>query len=203
MKRLIAVVEGEGDEAAVPRLLSRAFHLAGEHGWFVDTRRTMKVGGLLAFRKHFDRYARLLRLQPTDAVLVLLDLEDGCPKREARALAADLRALSLPYPVAVVLAYREYEAWFLASLPSIAPAVDSLPDGASYEDDPEARRGCKERLTALMPPGRTYKETLDQPAFTSVLDFDQAAERSRSFRRLCRALDELVARAGQPGIVTP
>jgi hypothetical protein len=201
VKRLVVVVEGEGDEAAVPRLLSRTLDLAGEHGWFVDTKRTLKVGGLPAFRKHFDRYARLLRLQPADALLVLLDLEDGCPVREAQSLAADVRALSFPYPVAVVLAHREYEAWFLASLPSIASAVESLPDGAEYEDDPEARRGCKERLTALMPPGRAYKETLDQPAFTSVLDFDLAAERCRSFQRLVHAVDQLTTATG--AVVTP
>ena len=155
----------------------------------------MRVGGLPAFRRRFDSFAEALRRQPVDGALVLFDLDKrtACPKREALALARDLRELSLPFPVAVVLARHEYEAWFLASLRTIAPGSADLPDDAAFDGDPERPRDCKARLTGLMPPGRTYRPTTHQAEYTRLVDFDLAAERSRSFRRLLHAVDELTS----------
>ncbi|WP_420455176.1 DUF4276 family protein [Rubrivirga sp.] len=201
MPRLLAVVEGRGEEVAVPRLLTRAVHRIGKHDWVVPERLTMRVGGLPAFRAHLGRNAEALRRQPVDAALVLLDLDDGCPAEEGPKLADNLRGYGLPFPVAVVLARREYEAWFLASLPSIAAETTDLPEDAHYPGEPEKPRDCKAPLRALMPQGRRYDPVLHQAAFTSALDFDVAAERCRSFRRLLNAVDE-VTTATAP-VVTP
>ena len=43
-----------------------------------------------------------------------------------------------------------------------------------------------------MPAGRTYKETSDQASLTSRLDFELLLSRSRSFRRMRHAVEELV-----------
>ena len=123
----------------------------------------------------------------------MLDLDDGCPTVEGPALAEELRGYRLPFPVAVVLAHREYEAWFLASLRSIAPGSTDLPDDAAFDDDPEGPRDCKAPLTSLMPLGKTYRPTTHQAEYTRLLDFDLTAERSRSFRRLLHAVHELTS----------
>lgn len=201
MPRLLAVVEGEGDQAAVPGLLTRALHRLEHYDWFVAERDTMAVGGLGALRHHFGRYAGALRKQRVDAVLVLLDSDDGCPVAEARELAGRFRAERLPFPVAVVLARREFEAWLLASLETIAPRAADLPDDAAFDGDPEIPRDCKALITGRMPAGRAYSPTRHQAAFARLLDFDLAAGRSRSFRRLLHAVEEVAA--GEPGGVTP
>jgi hypothetical protein len=54
----------------------------------------------------------------------------------------------------------------------------------------------KQWLTDRMPPGRAYKETADQPALSSHIDLDLAHANSRSFRRLCHAVEQLLEDAG-------
>jgi hypothetical protein len=100
---------------------------------------------------------------------------------------------ALPFSVMVVCAKREYEAWFLASLPSIHA-------GQVYPDDPESIRGAKEWLQRKF----GYREVREQSRYTQALDVALAKARSRSFRRLCDAFEELIAatQSGQP-IVTP
>jgi len=68
-----------------------------------------------------------------------------------------------------------------------------LPAELDYAGDVEARRGAKERLTQQMPPGKAYRETFHQARLTRLIDLDLASQASRSFRRLCRAVDQLVA----------
>ena len=192
MPSLIALVEGDGEVAAVPGLLTAVLRHLGRHGWYVGERRPAKVHSLSAFRKHLASHAGYLRIKNPGGVLVLLDLDDGCPKAEALQLADELRPHGLPFPVAVVLAHREYEAWFLASLRTIAPDTDLRSD-AAFEGDPEGPRDCKAPLTGFMPPGKTYRPTTHQAEYTRLLDFDLTAERSRSFRRLLHAVDELTS----------
>ena len=79
----------------------------------------------------------------------------------------------------------------LASLETIAGNC-GLPANLKYEGDIESKRGVKEWLTAQMPPGLAYKETLHQVKLTHLIDLDLAQQRSRSFRRLFHAVEELV-----------
>ncbi len=112
----------------------------------------------------------------------------------ALELAGRARALNPRIPVAVVIAKCEYEAWFLASLASIAGAgIDGrpgIPVGTTC-GDPETIGDAKGWITRCLPHGRAYKETLDQLAMTRLLDIGQAHANSRSFRRMCKAIIEL------------
>lgn len=74
-----------------------------------------------------------------------------------------MRGLGLPFPAAVVLAYREYESLFLPCIEEMAGAAFEAPGGlvrpglrpdASYEGEFEAKRDVKGWLTSQMPPGR-------------------------------------------------
>jgi hypothetical protein len=128
------------------------------------------------------------------AVLVLFDLDDGCPAEKGPELAGRIRAMGeLPFSVVVVCAKCEYEAWFLASLESIQP-------GHNYPDEPEDIRDVKGWL------GREfgYRERRDQSRYTQALDVGKALERSRSFRRLYHAFEELItAASASQSVVTP
>jgi hypothetical protein len=128
------------------------------------------------------------------AVLVLFDLDDGCPKEIAVAVADRIRAMEpLQFTVTVVSAKREYEAWFLASLESIHP-------GRTYAGDPEGLRAAKGWLEREF----RYREVRDQARYTQALDITLAEPRSRSFRRLMHAIDEIITSADiDPPWVTP
>ena len=157
-------------------------------------------------RKRLDDFVRYAyKEKDCGAILIILDLDDGCPADEARALAEKVRKLNPRCPVAIVLAHREYETWFLASLDTIAGS-HNLPPDLTFEGNIEDKRGAKEWLTAHMPAGQAYKPHVDQASFTHLIDLDLARQRSRSFRRLCHAIKELVQIADAPqvpGRVTP
>jgi hypothetical protein len=92
--------------------------------------------------------------------------------------------------VAVVLAKREYEAWFLAAAESVAGLRSLTPDLAAPHD-PESIRGAKEWLRQRMTEGSTYSPTLDQPALTAQFDLD-AARCADSFDKCVREIRRLI-----------
>lgn len=128
------------------------------------------------------------------ALLVLLDMDDHCPKEKAAELTARVRTMgALPFSVAVVCAKREYEAWFLASLESIHAEQH-------YPGDPEAPRDAKGWLKKQF----GYRQIRDQALYTRKLNIELARVRSRSFRRLYHAVEELVAAVNEEQcVVTP
>lgn len=131
-----------------------------------------------------DKFERTLRFHKEysdcAAVLVLLDMDDDCAKERAYTLANRARQMeTLPFSVVIVCAVREYEAWFLASL-------ESIHFGQQYQGDPEAKRDAKGWLRKNF----RYKQSQDQAIYTQKLDI-ALAKRSRSFRRLCHAFEEI------------
>lgn len=210
MKKLVTLVEGEGDFDAVPVLLRKLFKRLGRFDWQPGD--VVRVGELPKLRKNLERQVGALRVRMAQGTchgaLVLLDLDRGCPLHEATRLAAELASYGLPYPVAVVFAHREYEEWFVSSLDSIVPNFPTVfPNGARRDYPLESKPGVKEWLTRQMPLGKIYKETVQQRQFTEHLDPERARE-CRSFRRLLHALEELLtgAEEAEPtrrGMATP
>lgn len=207
MRKLQLLVEGEGDMQAASVLLRRLLHEEHQrYDWQVDPKHTMKVWGLHKLRQNLPKFIEHLRGKACDGAMILLDLEDQLPCEEAPALAEEIAALQpLPFPIVIVFACKEYEAWFLASIASIAAHSAYFADNLTYPNDPEAKRGAKEWLDKRMPATVKYKEVLHQEQFTRYLDFVQA-RRAPSFQRLERALQELLtavdADAGA-GVVSP
>jgi hypothetical protein len=128
--------------------------------------------------------------QEGDAVLILIDADDHCPAHLAPQLLLRAQARRRDRAMRVVLANREYEAWFIAAAESIGGHRHLLPD-LRPPDDPESIRDAKGWLTHNSRAGSAYRETLDQPALTQVFDL-QRARRSPSFDKLCRDLASLV-----------
>jgi len=182
---------GKGGAAAVlvRRILEEQYQ---DYGWQMDT---LKVGHLDNFRSKTERYVNYLRKRnDIDALLVLLDLDDGCAAQVAQQVTEGLRKLNPPKPIAVVFAVREYEAWFLAAANSLW--------GRPYQDNPESIRDAKGELRRLFL--EDYAPTTDQASLSARMDVREAEKNSRSFRRLVHAVEEL-RRAVSQGqvVVTP
>lgn len=212
---LFMVVEGEGDKAALPALVAKVSQAEGivlpyVPGAGVSVRQLHMATA--RGQEEIEKVCELYRSRSgVDALLLTQDSDDTCPRDLAPEIAAWVRPLSLDFPVALVLFYREYETLFLAGSASLQgkPLRGSgdrpgLPPGAVFHGDPEARRGAKGWVSERL--GRRYVETIDQLAFTRTLELgDQALQNLSSFRRLRSGLAFLGRHAGsgQRGKVYP
>lgn len=133
-----------------------------------------------------------LRAGQRGRILVLLDAETDCPAILAPRLMERARETRPDRETRVVLAKSEYESWFLAAAGSVAGRRDIVATLTSPED-PESIRDAKGWLSARMPPGRSYRPTLDQAALTARFDLD-TARNAPSFDKLWRELEGLLAR---------
>lgn len=187
MSRVVAIVEGDGEVTALPVLLRRLgpWRTPDRHAEILPPIRVAKD----RFLNRPHEFSRHLQLAASKCghdgwVLILLDADDDCPAAKGAELLARAKAVIAHCPIAVVLANREYEAWFMAS----AASLDGC-RGFSFktEDaavDAETPRNAKGWMAHRMVSG-VYRETTDQAAFSALFDMDQAYERSRSFRKRC------------------
>lgn len=196
--KLYPIVEGHGEVTAAPVLLRR---LLWDHaqcfGMNVGTpiRRTCAQ-----FRREDEvsKMVRLALLQPDcAAVLLLFDGEDDCPFELAAKVRGWAQAAAGQIPCEVVIAYREYETWFLASVESLRGRW-GIADDAGSPANPEAKRDAKGALEEFMPRERGYSETGDQDAMSAVFDMALAHRRNRSFRKLVKSVGDLLGQLGQP-----
>lgn len=195
MPTIVAIVEGHGEVLAAPILIQRIAAAAVPDTELsvptpirVNRNRLLNEGIL-------ERYVNLAAQQSgrDGRILIMLDADDDCPRNLASAIlrrAADARS---DRRIGVVLASREYEAWFLAAADSLAGRRD-LNANATAPDNPESIRNAKGWLANRMPSGRAYQETRDQPAFSNLFDLDQARRRAPSFDKMWRTVADL---AGQ------
>ncbi len=126
------------------------------------------------------------------AVLVLVDADNDCPVTEAKKLSKRCQEAVVSVPVQVVYAHREFESWLLASIESIR-GNHGISENAFLQVDVEAVSNPKKWITDQMPHGMAYKETTHQAALAGQINLNLARMRSRSFQRLCHALEQLVA----------
>ena len=150
------------------------------------------ANGRMKLESKLEQFLQHARNKPEcDAILILLDADDDCPVDESRHLSQRCEQFHSICPVQVVYAHREYESWFLASLDTIK-GRSVIPDTASFSAAVEDISNPKQWLTDQMPQGRAYKETTHQASFSGLIDVDLAYNESRSFRRLCHALEQLL-----------
>jgi hypothetical protein len=83
------------------------------------------------------------------AALVLLDADDDCPAELGPGLLGRARMAQAALPVSIVLANREFEAWFLAGAPSLS-GQRGLAPGLQVPAEPEKPRDCKGWLTLVI-----------------------------------------------------
>lgn len=196
------IVEGQGEEAAVPLLLRRLRDAA--QIWQLDVGRPIRQRRSQLVKK--DTLQRAVRLaavrEDCGGILVLFDADDDCPAELAPTLEAWACEAADGKPCAVVMANREYEAWFLAGVEALRGVCRIVPEAESHVD-PESVRGAKEEIERRMPSGASYSPPVDQAKLTAHLDLERAYRRCRSFRKLVDGFGTLASAAGAMPIAWP
>ncbi len=189
---LACIVEGHGEVEAVPVTVRRIVSLGSPElvlriqPFRVPRNRLVKPDEL---ERSVELAAR--RAGRNGAILIVLDGDDECPATLGPELLARAQKARSDIPIRVVLAKREFEAWFLASAESLR-GRRGLDSDLEAPSDPEAIRGAKEWLTARMGTGQRYVETLDQSALAAVFDLERARQGAPSFDKLFRDVLQLV-----------
>lgn len=198
MATIFPIVEGHGDEIAVPILLRRLAYEELNFSTFTCLRPYRLPRSKLFVQNELSRALELGRLRLRDVeeerlILILMDSDGECIRTLLDTLAEQHHEKMQQIPISMVFAAREYEAWFIAANMSEHDHADlrvETPVHADPEQFSDAK-GVFER--EFLKPGRSYSETADQPKFTGTMSL-QIARRSRSFDKLARELDK--ARGG-------
>ena len=193
-RSIIAIVEGPGEENAVPALIRRIlWERLGIYDIGIGKSKVAKGKHNLIIR--LDAFIGHAIKDGCSAILVLVDADADCPVELASNLARRAEALNAPVPIAIVCAKSEYETWFICSLSDnegdgIRRNL-GLPPSVVCPENAESIRNAKGWLRDRMPRNRSYREIPNQDALTHHIAINLAHEKSRSFRRLCGAVGEL------------
>ncbi|MEM7557949.1 MAG: DUF4276 family protein [Planctomycetota bacterium] len=203
------IVEGHGEVDAVPELLTQWFRHRRFYN-FDATKLAMRApkSSMIApfdpVRENgIELYVRRAAARRPDGIIVMLDSDDECRARVGRPPEQQLgpellqRAVTEVghIPIGVVVADREFEAWYLAA---------HMRFKAKGHFDPEVRfpanfnfeqpRDCKGRVSECI--GRKYSETADQKELAKHIGFGSYMGRHcRSFAKLIRDLERVTQHA--------
>jgi hypothetical protein len=186
--RIAPLVEGDGEVAALPLLLRRIMLDIDPSSSPAIARPFRQPSGNLRRADGLEHAIGAIGvLHPGYAILLLLDSDDDCPRELGAELIHRASTARPDLRVSVVLACREYEAWFLAAAESLAGRRNLKPDLVS-PPNPEDVRDAKGWLGKRMSGSRGYSPTRDQAALSQFLDLALAKDRSRSFRKLWKEI---------------
>lgn len=196
------VVEGGGEVAAFPVLLRRLIDAA--EAWEVGIGKpVLKPRGQLVRRKTLGNAVRLAIKQPEcRSVLILIDGDDDCPAELGPRMKAWAANEAGGRPCEVVIAQREYEAWFLAGLEALRGRSGITAD-APLHPRPEEPRDAKRQLKIRMGTQGAYFPTAHQAALSARFSLPCGWRRSGSFRKLSRSFGALVRGMGKDLAVWP
>jgi len=193
-KKVVPIVEGHGEEDAVPILLRK---LICEHLQACDIEVDRPIRKKRSELVNPDELARWVRIAAQVAgcvgIVVIFDADDDCAATLGPQLTEFAREHIESIPVYVVLAVREYESWLLASIDSLKGKAGLRQDPELPSGGPESKRDAKGWIERNMIE-RPYVETLHQAKMTNWLDVNLAAKNSRSFRKLLNDVEDLVER---------
>jgi hypothetical protein len=163
------IVEGPGDEGAVPVLLRRYLHIREDfRPDMLGTPIAANGLGNLTKDGGIEGYVRIAASRPgTQLVLVILDADKECIKERAEQL---LPRCGSGVPVVLALAEKNFEDWIYASVET------TLGTDIEYV---AGKNGLSEIKRV-----RPYTKSVDQARLAHQIDFDIASSRSQSFKRL-------------------
>jgi len=189
---LASVVEGHGEVLALPLLMRRVAQAAAPALAITAPTPFRLPRGKFHSPGELERAVAVAsrRVGDTGGVMVVLDADDDCPVELADALLPRASAAAVhACPVAVTVVQREFEAWFLAALPSLGHHADVVP-GLQALPDAEEVRDAKGRLQIAMPEVK-YSPTRHRPAFVAAMDLQQARA-CRSFLKFEREVKAML-----------
>jgi len=192
--RIVCIVEGQGEDAAVRSLIRRVV-MDIDPNTYVEVSDIFQVSRTKVVRPGqlenvIEAAARKLGGQ--GAILVLLDSDDDCPATLGPELLGRAMGRRGDVPISVVLAHREYEAWFLAAAESLRGHRKIDPDFALPSNPPESYRDAKGQVSKMMR-SKSYSPTVDQASLTEHFDLALARRSADSFDKCDRDIAALVA----------
>ncbi len=187
MAAIVPIVEGISEVEAIPVLFRRILRHQNVQGVWIERPFRIKRYGVVRDRELERAITQAVRDRTNvGGVIVVLDSDDDCPAQLGPALLARARTAT-DLPVAIVLAQKELECWFLGAKESLRGTrgirLDSSPPA-----EPESIRGAKERLSQNMIAHRRYLPVDDQAALAETMDLREAEARCPSFARLVQKL---------------
>lgn len=146
MSLIFPIVEGHGEIDAVPLLLRKVLHeelhifdLQIANPYRLPRSKIGKFGSELASAIKLGG----LKIAGTrGGVMIIADADDDCPADMHALFVEFCRENAFGFPVAFVLANREYEAWLIACGQAMR-GHNSVRDDAYSHNDPETIRGAK------------------------------------------------------------
>lgn len=208
--RVVVIVEGHGEDAAIRKLLERIWYeLLGSDDYIEVIPWRGKQGRLLlpggeGLRPVVEAAAiKLHATERTDfrrLLLIMIDTEghqENCPRTKAPELVGWAREerSDEATEIACVLPNVMFETWFAAAAESLRGKND-LPADLPKPEDPERDGQGKSWLNKYLP--RKYKETVDQPRFVGHMNLTECCASSRSFRKLVKELQQRLPPAPAP-----
>jgi hypothetical protein len=201
----VLIVEGPGDEAAVPLMARLILHNNNIFDVVMSPRLKKNVEIRKLIRPgEFERYVDFCHREPADSIILAIDSDDFCPIESARLFANRIDKNRFRKPIAICFFNREYESMLLPSIEKIAVRY---PDfrwiNPICPTSIESIRDVKGHITDMMPKDRAYKETRDQARFTAAIDLHLTRNVSRSFRHFETSLLWLTQQTVNSGAVHP
>ena len=190
---IVPIVEGHSEVASVPILLRRILEGLGHLELTSTIARPIRVkrNRILKEGELESKIGLARRVRSScSCILVLLDADDDCPAELGPELQNRAREAHSDLRISVVLAKREFEAWFLGSIESLRGKC-GIPHSACFKGDPELPRDAKGRLSKLIEGNRHYLEVVDQPSLTASFDLQACRDRCPSFRKFERDVKSL------------
>ena len=189
MRNVIPIVEGQGEQAAVQRLVQRILHYQGCDGEARVLKPLRKKRGDLTRQGGLERHvkAALNKAKGEARVLVLIDAEDDCAARLGPELQRRLESVASG---SAVLAVRQYENWLVADASALS-GHHRFQASMTAPGNPEAIRNPKQWLGDRRTDGRSYSPTAHQARLTELVDIDVIRQRCDSFDKFCREVKRL------------
>ena len=187
---IACVVEGHGEVEALPLLIRRIKSMVTPN-LSLRLPKPIRVPKTRLQKEDALRNAILLaskRTRERDAILLLMDADADCPATTAPPLLQRAQEVRTDRHISVVLANCEYESWFLAAAESLRGKRGFASD-ATPPPDSESVRGAKAWMSSHM--RTSYRETIDQPAFTAQFDLERART-APSFDKLYREVEHML-----------
>lgn len=170
-----AIVEGHGETVAVPIVIRRIVR-ERHPGLPVQVPPPLRLSrGKMTLASELSRAVDLMARKAGDGapVLIFLDADDDCPAELGPRLLAVARTSRADRDIGVVVAQREFEAWYLASASSLR-GHGGLPDDLDPPPSHDQIRDAKGWLSQRMRSG--YAPTVDQPRFAALFSLEQPAQ---------------------------
>jgi Domain of unknown function (DUF4276) len=197
---ILPIVEGHGDEEAVPKLIHR---VARHHGHAVRVLTPQRRGELPTIRQP-KNFRRFLDHALTSCAPILWVLDFDCAECvDVEADLADLRqqaqalqqSRDFILPVEFALMVKEFESLFLCDHETVTRffANDLKKKNKWPPDDPENIRAAKETISDALTKDKAYKESAHQAQLVSQLNLDRLRQRSASFRRFEQSVLQLIS----------